>query len=85
MGKSAAVAVLEHFNSCVKSIKKKIKFLQVFSDGPNVNLSFIKILDEHRRDAEVNPMIDIGTCGSHTVRNSFKQRERRVIGTLRNF
>ena len=59
--------------------------MQVFSDGPNVNLSFLKILDEHRRDAEVNPMIDIGTCGLHTVRNSLKQRERRVIGTLRNF
>ena len=26
MGKSAAVGVLEHFNSCVESIEKKTKF-----------------------------------------------------------
>ena len=35
-------------------------------------MSFLKILDEHRRDAELNPLIDIGTCGLHTVYNSFK-------------
>ena len=71
MGKSAAVGVLEHFNSCVESIEKN-KILQVFSDEPNVNLSFLKILDEHRRDAKLNPLIYIETCGLHTVYNSFK-------------
>ena len=35
-------------------------------------MSFLKILDEHRRDAELNPLIDIGTCVLHTVYNSFK-------------
>ena len=55
-----------------KVLKKNNKILQVFSDEPNVNLSFLKILDEHRRDAELNPLIDIGTCVLHTVYNSFK-------------
>ena len=75
MGKSAAIDVLEHFNSCVESIEKH-KILQVFSDGPNVNLSFLKFLDEHRCDADLNPLINIGTCGLHTVHNSFKHGEK---------
>ena len=49
MGKLVAVDLL----------RKKI--LQVFSDGPNINLSYLKILNEHRRDAQLNPLIDIGT------------------------
>ena len=66
--------MLEHFNSCVESIEKN-KILQVFSDGPNVTLSFLKTPDEHRRDDELNLLIDIGTCGLHTIHNSFKHGE----------
>ena len=65
--------MLEHFNSCVESIEKK------------QTLSFLKMLDEYRRDAELNPLIDVGTWGFHTLNNLFKHGERRVIGTLRNF
>ena len=60
MGKSAAIDVLEHFNSFVECIEKKKKFYK-FSLTDRINLSFLKILDEHRRDAELNPLIDIGT------------------------
>ena len=74
MGKSGALDVLEDFFSCVKSIEKN-KILQVFSNGLNVNLSFLKILDEHRGDAELNPLIDIGTLVLHAVHNSFKHGE----------
>ena len=84
MGKSAAADVLEHFNSRVESIEKEI-FLQFFSDEPNVNLSFLKILDERRRDAELSPLIDLGICGLHTVQNLFKHGEKESNGTLRNF
>ena len=35
-------------------------------------MSTLKILDDHRRDAELNPLINIGTCGLHTIHNSFK-------------
>ena len=83
MGKSGAVDVFEHFDSYVENIESKNKILQVFSDEPNVNLSFLKILDEHRPDAEFNPLIAIGTWGLHTIHNSFKHGKRRVIGTFR--
>ena len=40
------------------------------------NCHFKKILDEHRRDAELNSLIDIGTCGLHTVHDSLKHGEK---------
>ena len=61
MEKSAAV---EYFNSCVKRIEKtKTKFYK-FS------------LMNHRRDAELNSLIDIGTSGLHIIHNSFKHGEK---------
>ena len=57
----------------------------MFSDGPNVTLSFLKILDEYRRDAELSLLIDLGICGLHMVQNSFKYGEKESQGTLRNY
>ena len=74
MGKSAAVNVLEHFNTSVKSIENN-KILQVFSDGPKVNLAFLRLNNEQRHDVELNPLIDIWTCSLHTVHNSFQNGE----------
>ena len=73
LGKLAPVDVLEHFNPCFNSIEKF--FLQIFCGGPNFNLSILKILDEHRRDTELNPLIDISNCGLHTVHNLCKHWE----------
>ena len=56
IGKSAVVNVLEQFNSCVET--KIYMYITSFSDGPNVNLSFLNILDG-----------DIVTCGLHTIHN----------------
>ena len=68
---SAVVDVFEYFNPCVESIEKP-KILQVFSDGPNINLPHLKILDDYGHDAELSPLLNIGTCGLHTIHNSFK-------------
>ena len=42
------------------------------SDGANENLCFLKILGEKRRDENLATLIDLGTCGLHTVDNAFK-------------
>ena len=57
-------------------VSKVFQKITIFSDGQNVNLSFLKILDEHRRNAELKPLTDIGTCGFHVLHNSFKHREK---------
>ena len=59
------------FNDGVSGLDKE-KLLQVSSDGPNVNLKFLKNLAEERKNDEMTQLIDIGTCGLHTIHNSFK-------------
>ena len=71
LGKSTAVDVLEHFNPCFNSIEKKKKITN-FLWWAKFQFVNLKILDEHRRDAELNPLIDISNCGLHTVHNLFK-------------
>ena len=49
--------------------------MQVSSDGPNVNLVFLDLLNEHRSDNELSRLINIGTSGLHTTHNSMKHGE----------
>ena len=49
--------------------------MQVSSDGPNVNLVFLDLLNEHRSDNELSRLMNIGTCGLHTTHNSMKHGE----------
>ena len=48
MGKSTTKDVFEHFDSSIQIIDRA-KLLQVFSDGPNVNLAFLELLKDRRR------------------------------------
>ena len=75
MGTSSAKDVFEHFDSSIQIIDKA-KLLQVFSDSPNVNLAFLELLKESRREAELNELLDIGTCGLHIVHNVFQHGEK---------
>ena len=70
-GKAAAQNIYEKFNECISELDEN-KLLQVSSDGPNVNLAFLDFLNEHRSDNELSRVINIETCGLHTVHNSMK-------------
>ena len=41
-------------------------------DGPNVNLKLLKMIQTERSENEQRQLIDIGSCGLHTIQNSFK-------------
>ena len=76
LGKSTAKDILGHFEKCLGELgKQKQKLIQVSSDGPNVNLSFLRMLQEKRNEEELPAMIDLGTCGLLTVHNGFKHGE----------
>ena len=53
----------------------KQKCIQISSDGPNVHLTFLSLLNEKRRDECLNELISIGTCGLHTVSRAFQNAE----------
>lgn len=52
LGKAAATDVCQMFLFCAGKLDQA-KFLQVMSDGPNVNLKFPKILNEERSESEL--------------------------------
>ena len=69
LGKSSANDICSHFEQCLGPLEKEK--LQVSSDGPNMNLLFLKILTEKRKDEGLNQLIDLGTCGLHIAINAF--------------
>ena len=60
LGKSSAVDVLQEFEDASFKLPKQ-KCIQTFSDGPNVNLKFLDLLNEKRRDDCLNELVSIGT------------------------
>ena len=75
LGKSSAKDVFEKFNNCFSPLQKD-KLLQISSDGPNVNLSFLEMVKDNRKEEELPKLIDLGTCGLHTIHNGFKHGEK---------
>ena len=51
---------------------RKKKMIQISSDGPNVNLSFLNLVRENRKDNNLQELLEIGTCGLHTVHCGLK-------------
>ncbi|XP_066936367.1 uncharacterized protein [Clytia hemisphaerica] len=61
-------------NNLDESVKKldTNKLVQIGMDGPNVNLSLLKLVQEERELNQQHRLIDIGSCGIHTIHNAFK-------------
>ena len=71
LGGAKAEQILESFIEGSKKLDPS-KTLQVSSDRPNVNLKFLELYGEKREMDEVPRLVDIGTCGLHTVHGSLK-------------
>lgn len=73
LGKTRASDLLQAFKNCIpnKIIKKTI---QVSMDGPNVNLNFLRELQDAIKNTNdaTHELINIGTCGLHVMHNAFK-------------
>ena len=74
-GKSSAKDVFEYFDSSIQTIDKA-KHFQVFSDGPDINLAFLELLNESRHEAELKELLDIGTHGLHIAHNAFQHGKK---------
>ena len=75
MGKAVANDVLAKFEAASSELNGT-KFIQVSSDGPNVNLKFLELLCEKRQDEDLKKLIFIGTCRLHTVSRAFQNAEQ---------
>ena len=83
LGKAAAQNIYKKFDKCISELDES-KLWQVSSDGLNVNLVFFGLLNEHRSDNELSRLINIGTCGLHTIHNSKKHGENSSGWKLNN-
>ena len=71
MGGAKAEQILKKFEDAILHLKPE-EFLQISSDGPNVNLKFLQQFNEKRDFNQLPQLINIGTCGLHTVHGSMK-------------
>ena len=58
LGKASAEGVLLNYYQVISSLDEN-KILQISSDGSNVNLAFLNLLDKNRRHDELDPLINI--------------------------
>ena len=75
LGKGSANDIYEQFTSAAK-VLNPTRFLQVSSDGPNVNLAFLDTINGKRKEMEFSQLIHIGTCGLHTIHNDFSHSSK---------
>ena len=82
MGKATTPDVLDNFHAASVGLNKN-KYIQVSSDGPNVNLKFLELFAEKRKDDVLNELISVGTCSLHTVNRAFKNSENSTIWNIK--
>ena len=64
--------LLEHFREFMRELNLDTSYLlSIGMDGPNVNLSFERKLQEELQVSKGNSFLSIGSCVLHTVNNSF--------------
>ena len=67
-------------NSFQKGVERKFQdsknLVHIGSDGPSVNIKFLKDYDEHRSLNELPVLLHLGTCGLHTIHGSLKAGEK---------
>lgn len=69
---ATAADLLRAFSSALSEIGLSL-LLQVSMDGPNVNLKFHRDLsDSLTKEPEERVLLDIGSCGLHSVNGAFK-------------
>lgn len=73
IGHTTAQDMLNHFNHGVLQSGLAIKdMLQIGMDGPNVNWKFYSLIQKQLIEEYSTRLINVGSCGLHTVHNSFK-------------
>ena len=63
--------LLENFNKSLVELDLS-KIIQISMDGPSVNWCFYDEVIKNRKEMELHQLINIGSCGLHIIRGSFK-------------
>ena len=71
LGHSRNVDLFEQFTNAANKLNP-VCTLQISMDEPSVNLKFSQKVQDHREANEQPQLVDIGSCGLHTIHNTFK-------------
>lgn len=71
IGHGTANDLIEHYTAVTKDLDAK-KTWQIGMDGPNVNIAFHRKIQDQRKHLSMQSLLDIGTCGLHTVHRAFQ-------------
>nr|XP_042895472.1 uncharacterized protein LOC110282235 [Parasteatoda tepidariorum] len=74
LGHSTAKDLLDNFKEALSQFSiNKNKIIQISMDGPNVNHKFLNDLKKELEEMPQDPvLLDIGSCGLHTIHCGFK-------------
>jgi len=72
IGSATGLILLDYIIKAIKNANLSIdKLLMLGSDGPNVNKTVFKLVNENVKNIRGIGLIDIGTCNIHIVHNAF--------------
>ena len=69
--------LVKQFNDGMKQLDVN-KLIQISLDGPSVNHKFLEEVSKKRKGDEQHQLINIGTCGLHTIHGAFKTGAKNV-------
>lgn len=71
IGHSTHQDLFNHFTDAIAKLNNN-NIYQISMDGPSVNLKFLEKVQNERRNDEQHELINIGSCGLHTIHGAFK-------------
>ena len=71
LGHAAALDIIHEFNEGIKELNKG-QLLQISVDGPSDNWAFLKEIQNHREQEELQQLINISSCGLHIIHGAFQ-------------
>lgn len=72
LGHSTAQDLFESFIAGSSDLDL-LNLLQISIDGPNVNLKFLRYIQDQVKESKGHNLIDIGTCSLHVIHNAFQR------------
>lgn len=73
LGHAKAIDLHEHLRQSWEKLPVRSGLLQLSMDGPNVNWAAFKSFSKEVEQETNNKLINIGSCGIHTLHNAFKE------------
>ena len=84
LGHSRHTDLHSNFTSLMDELSED-KLVQLFMDGPSVNTKLLQAVQDNGKDKRLPHLLEIGTCGLHTLHGSLKMGIERIEWEMKSF